>query len=107
ENDWNFNVNAIGGFVKDLKDTISFSKLGESDTVSLEQVEPGEIVEQEDGAVEPDVLKHLSITASATRPEGATMRQDVFSLTEGQVVLSWPTPLSKESVDDLKDWLKI
>ncbi len=25
------------------------------------------------------------------------MRQDVFSLTEGEVILSWPTPLSAES----------
>jgi len=39
--------------------------------------------------------------------EGTTIKQDVFSLTEGEVVLSWPTPLSAESIADLKDWLKI
>ena len=35
------------------------------------------------------------------------MRQDVFSLTEGDVVLIWPTPLSTESIQLVKDWLKI
>ena len=43
------------------------------------------------------------------RPAGgsANMRQDVFSLAEGEVVLSWPSQLSQASIDDLKDWLKI
>lgn len=35
------------------------------------------------------------------------MKEDVFSLSEGRVVIQWPTPLSAESVQDLKDWLKI
>ncbi len=35
------------------------------------------------------------------------MKQDVFSLAEGEVVLSWPTPLSADSIEDLKAWLKI
>lgn len=37
----------------------------------------------------------------------ANMRQDVFSLTEGEVVISWPTPLSQDSIKDLEDWLVI
>lgn len=40
-------------------------------------------------------------------PEDSTMREDVFSLSEGQVRIQWPTPLSEESIQDLKDWLKI
>ena len=35
------------------------------------------------------------------------MKQDVFSLAEGEVVLSWPTPLSADSIEDLKAWLKL
>jgi len=41
------------------------------------------------------------------RDQGAKMKQDVFSLIEGEVVLSWPTPLSADSIEDLKAWLKI
>jgi len=40
-------------------------------------------------------------------PSKQTMRQDIFSLAEGTVSIQWPTPLSPESIEDLKDWLKI
>jgi hypothetical protein len=35
------------------------------------------------------------------------MRQDVFSLTEGEVVLNWPTPLSADSIEEFTDWLEL
>jgi hypothetical protein len=40
-------------------------------------------------------------------PNNRTMRQDIFSLAEGTVTIQWPTPLSADSIQDLKDWLKI
>jgi hypothetical protein len=40
-------------------------------------------------------------------PNTHTMRQDIFSLAEGTVLIQWPTPLSADSIQDLKDWLKI
>jgi hypothetical protein len=54
-------------------------------------------------------LKHdLPPFRAEVRSRGnQTTKQDVFSLTEGEVILRWPTPLSQESIDDLKDWLKI
>jgi hypothetical protein len=48
----------------------------------------------------PDALNN-------TLSKKAIMREDIFSLTEGQVKIQWPTPLSKESIQDLKDWLNI
>jgi hypothetical protein len=44
---------------------------------------------------------------STPLPNNRTMRQDVFSLAEGTVTIQWPTPLSADSIQDLKDWLKI
>ena len=35
------------------------------------------------------------------------MKEDVFSLTEGDVVLQWPELLSQESFEDLKVWAGI
>ena len=35
------------------------------------------------------------------------MKEDVFALTEGDVVLQWPELLSKESFEDLKAWATI
>jgi len=50
----------------------------------------------------------LDNTSSINAPsKTSTMREDVFSLTEGQVKIQWPTPLSQESLQDLKDWLRI
>ena len=33
------------------------------------------------------------------------MKEDVFTLAEGDAVLQWPTTISPESYADLKDWL--
>jgi hypothetical protein len=44
---------------------------------------------------------------STPLPNNRAMRQDIFSLTEGTVTIQWPTPLSADSIQDLKDWLKI
>lgn len=41
------------------------------------------------------------------RATGAGMMQDVFSIPEGSVVIQWPTSLSQESLQDVKDWLQI
>lgn len=41
------------------------------------------------------------------RDQGAKMRQDVFSLAEGEAVIHWPTPLSSNSINYLKAWLKL
>jgi len=38
---------------------------------------------------------------------GRQMQEEIFSLKEGKVVLHWPSPLSADSVQDLKDWLAI
>jgi len=39
--------------------------------------------------------------------QGAKMRQDVFSLSEGEAVIHWPSPLSADSVSELEDWLDL
>ena len=35
------------------------------------------------------------------------MKEDVFSLDEGFVVLQWPDRLSADSAQNLKDWLAL
>lgn len=35
------------------------------------------------------------------------MKEDVFSLREGDVTLQWPETLSAESYQDLEDWTKL
>jgi hypothetical protein len=56
----------------------------------------------------PAVPPLASIRGARGAPGGGShnVRQDVFSLSEGNVILSWPTPLSQNSIDEIKDWLK-
>jgi hypothetical protein len=35
------------------------------------------------------------------------MQEDVYSLPEGRIVVQWPTALSAESVQEVKDYLKL
>lgn len=52
----------------------------------------------------------LAVVTNESRiplPLTKNMQEDVFSLSEGRVVIQWPTPLSAESLQDLKDWLKL
>jgi hypothetical protein len=39
ENDWHFNVNVIGSFIKELRDTISYAKLSDSDKIEEKEVD--------------------------------------------------------------------
>jgi len=48
----------------------------------------------------PDLGRNL-------KTQGTKMRQDVFSLAEGEAIIHWPTPLSADSISDLEDWLDL
>lgn len=50
---------------------------------------------------------HTATVKPPVLPEPKGSRQDVFSLSEGPVTLSWPAELSKESYEDLTAWLDI
>ncbi|MGA2299482.1 MAG: hypothetical protein ABSG77_02160 [Candidatus Acidiferrum sp.] len=65
-----------------------------------------ELIKEQAPAGTPVVPPTQEVRFQAT-PPGRQMQEDVFSLKEGRVVLQWPTPLSEESVQDLKDWLRI
>jgi len=156
-----FNENAVDGFIREYRDTISFARLSESDTVAsevnnngdgggaksayipkvgdyvqwesrgvLQFPEPkrvrevdadGKFVFVEGGytslpvgelsrAKAPSSPQYSSASVPETRiPSSPNMRmqEDVFSLAEGRATFQWPTPLSEDSIADLKDWIKI
>ena len=117
--DWEpkFNPNTVDSFIREYRDTIAFAKLTESDTLTVE-VEDKDKANGENEGEASNKSFPVNDLASQAKPEVAkptvnalsgksTMREDVFSLTEGKVTIQWPTPLSAESITDLKDWLKI
>lgn len=130
-----FNPNAVKGFVKDFKDTLDFAALSDLSVLAAEvgdQEEPDMATEEtvlQPSAPQPRIpLRPLTNTPKALPIENQTpistaqahsaaramhsgaaaeTRQDIFSLTEGQVTIEWPTSLSPESYEDVADWLEI
>jgi hypothetical protein len=56
-----------------------------------------------------EVLPESARTARLSLPllPQTTMQEDVYSLPEGRIVVQWPTVLSAESVQEVKDYLKL
>ena len=85
----------------------------------------GEYTDNVDVKSEEKPIMHQEQTAAAattaaTNPVGAApnllvlnansqneIRQDVFSLDEGQVVLQWPVQMSVESYEDFESWIQL
>lgn len=40
-------------------------------------------------------------------PSCAGLKQEVFALDSGQIVVSWPEQINPQSFEDVKDWLTI
>jgi hypothetical protein len=69
------------------------------------EIIPGDPPEQTPPFVPSSPLRGMADVGK--RDQGAKMRQDVFSLTEGEAVIHWPTPLSADSISELEDWLEL
>jgi len=78
---------------------------GSPNGVPVAQLVPAETPTREDGLNTLPPVKPLEVKG-ASKP-GVVMRQDVFSITEGDVILRWPTPLSADSIAEIKAWLAI
>ena len=109
-----FNENAVDDFIRQLRATADFAKIYSRSTPSSPTVAD----EQDDktGILNLGAVSNPSSQVSATftpqsQPSrlaaGPDVRQDIFSLDEGQVVLQWPAQLSEASYEDLKDWLEL
>lgn len=109
-----FNENAVDDFIRQLRSTAEFAKIYSRAEPSISTPSPEEYEQQT--ATTVSVVSAGPPTGSPTspstppppsRPLGAQVRQDTFSLDEGQVVLQWPAQLSEASYEDLKDWLEL
>lgn len=98
-------------FLKVYDETIAFSGLSKSDKETPEGCggSVGDDPEGDSGddreGKDPPPQRQRSFRLH--RQEGSGMKEDVFALTEGDVVLQWPEMLSQESFEDLKAWADI
>lgn len=56
--------------------------------------------------ITPTALPQPQFARAAVLPT-MTMKEDVYSLPEGRIVIQWPSALSADSIQDVKDWLKL
>ncbi len=99
--DRQYNEDAVKGLIDDYKATIQFAKL-----------EIGGTLTQEDGAKKDSLDDGGQIKGGSgreplhkRRPSMSGTKQDIFTLDEGQAVLEWPASITRDSFQDMKDWI--
>jgi len=93
----NFNEKSVKDFIRIFKDTMLFAKLDGSATLSDE----GSDMQDEDLACEVEKTVIPPIQSKIG------MRQDIFTLDEGQVVLQYPSTMSPDSFEDFEAWVEL
>jgi hypothetical protein len=86
-------------FVEDLPTGIP---MNQATTVS-----PPNKVEQTTPAMPTGGAPSAPVNPPVSPRSTSGIKQDVFTVQEGHVLLQWPASLSKESVEDIDDWLKL
>ena len=87
-------------FIDEFRKTLAYAKLVAGDKIEGGGQEDGNGGTPENGGPPlPPPLKRRQMQPG--------MKEDVFSLEEGSVVLQWPERLSKTSAEDLQDWLDL
>lgn len=94
-------------FLRVFDETIRFASAGKYDKTPA--TEGGESRDQSGvGSDNPEPEQPDKQDLRPKRREvKAGMKEDVFSLQEGDVTLQWPEALSAESYQDLEDWTKL
>lgn len=96
-----FNEASVQGFITDFKKTISFAKLTPADTMSQAGGGPDDEEEGEEDDPVEQPRQHRR------RPMQAGMKEDTYTLGDGQVVIQWPDSIAPEEYEDLETWLQL
>lgn len=106
--DKHFNPSAVEGFIRDFKETLIFAGIMDSVELSLGHEDSLEMADST-AAVQQGTA---STPAPGRQPPISTTKLQIQEFIvplsgNGRAVFQWPTTLSKEDIDDLKDSLKI
>lgn len=116
-----FNEGSVAQFVKDFRSSVAFAKMdktpkmGASEKVETPVNPTGngpEVVAKDDPQVQAaQVEPKIPATAGQNPPHPLKavvgVKQDTFTLDEGQVVLQFPDKMSLDSYEDFKDWIEL
>src|SRR5438132_1187203 len=98
-----FNEGTVKDFITEFRKTISFAKLSPSDKMPPAD---GEHVTGTNGKLAQDPVNDSNRSARRRNMQPG-MKEDVFTLGEGPVVLQYPEKLSRESFEDFQSWLQL
>jgi hypothetical protein len=100
-----FIENTAPKFLRVYDLTIKFAGLTDSDKSTGEQATDENDFQGVDDETPPDDQDSPKYKRQREMRPG--MKEDVFTLKEGDVILQWPETLSAESFQDLEDWTKL
>jgi hypothetical protein len=102
-----FNENAVSSFWTDYKKTLTFAKLNQGGPTELPPVIDDDELDDnaDDQGAEAGLRQERTQVIVRERIRRPGVRQDVFVLDEGEVVVQLPDKLSKESFADLEAWM--
>ena len=102
-----FSTSGAKRFLKVYDATIAFAGFSKSDKIESDYEDDSSTNDDSADAVLPNDTQSLQ-QPHRLRQEGQTgMKEDVFTLAEGDVILKWPELLSRDSFEDLKAWTEI
>jgi hypothetical protein len=101
-----FNDQSVASFIEDFRHTIEFAKLSSADIMQPAGEEDGDGSDPENGAADGE-RNDSHKRQHRRRPMQAGIKEDVFTLDEGDVVLQWPEDMTSESLTDVESWLKL
>lgn len=96
--DRKFTGSGADEFIRQFRSTIDFAKLKEAGSISPER---GEMDDDPDEEEPKDEAKPKG------RKPMVGVREEAFTLDEGQATLTWPENISIESAADLEAWLQL
>lgn len=102
-----FTSDAAKVFLRVFDETIRFASVPDIDKTADNKSDRI----QDDGSIhreppEPEQIEEDE-PPSKRREVKIGMKEDIFSLAEGDVSLQWPASLSEDSYQDLEDWMKL
>lgn len=104
-----FNSSSIDAFLKQFRNTIDFSGLGLS-TDKMDTIDYNGDSQNDEINVSADInrAEDKERVRDQQKPRSKIgMRQEIFTLDEGDIVLEWPEKLSQASYEDFESWIQI
>jgi hypothetical protein len=103
--------NAVETFLKNLKETIKYSRLKKSDIMSSSEptdTEGDAGLQGKPMNLAPAPAATGTSGRSGSAPQRGGFRQDVYNFADGgQVILQWPEAMSPDDIEEFEEWIEL